>query len=410
MPSHIPPQNALSRCSVPGLGPTFANQLFGVKYLSPLESSTINYPHGGAKGRRLYGEHIMATITLNLEGVPVTVTQRNVEVTKLRLDEGNPRIGLYRDSQPKEHLSDADMLFAIKNRSPYAYAKLRESIEINHGIINPIWIGPEENGEHLVIEGNTRVLVYRELAQKYPASDEWKTIRANVLPMGIQESQVNFIRLEAHLRGVTEWDAYERARYLYILNEEEGYSVPRLEQLTRLDARKIQIEIRAFRDMAATYHERFPNDPYEAQKFSYFVEFESSPKIQQKMQVQGKNLEDFCEWVGEGRLPKAENVRQLPEILADDSATTYFLSEGYEKALEHLALAKPDIVSPLYRRIEEVIDGLRQMPFYQIEEIRAGDAPGRRRLIEQLAEVACAIRDRVTVADEQNGDSFNEGG
>jgi hypothetical protein len=350
----------------------------------------------------------MATLTVNLEGLPVTVMQRDVQVSRLLLDEGNPRIGLYRDSQPKQRLSDADILFAIKNRSPHAYAKLRDSIEINRGIINPIWVGPEEAGKHLVIEGNTRVLVYRELAEKYPTSEEWKAIRANVLPMGIQGSQVNFIRLEAHLRGVTEWDAYERARYLYILNEDEGYSVRRLEQLTRLDSRKIQIEIRAFRDMAETYHDRFPEDPYEAQKFSYFVEYESSPQIHQKMQVRRKGLDDFCDWVGGGRLPKAENVRQLPEILADDSTADYFLTEGYERALEHLALAKPDIVSPLYRRIEEVIDGLRQMPFYQIEEIRSGDAPGRRRLIEQLAEIACAIRDRVVDGDEENVDMLNE--
>ena len=264
---------------------------------------------------------------------------------------------LYRDSQPKATLLEADIRHAIRNRSPHAYSKLRDSIEINGAIIYPIWIGPDEAGRHLVIEGNTRVLIYRELAEKYPTADQWKAIPANVLPVGVQESQLNFIRLEAHLRGVTEWDAYERARYLYILNEEEGYSVPRLEQLTRLDARKIEIEIRAFRDMADIYHERFPDDPNEAQKFSYFVEYESNRLIQRGMHARGKTVEDFCEWVGEARIPKAENVRRLPDILESDSATTHFVNDGFERAISYLALAKPDIISPLFRRIEEVIDG-----------------------------------------------------
>ena len=50
----------------------------------------------------------MATRTVNLEGAPVTVTQRHVELTKLQLDDDNPRIGLYRDSQPKDTLLEED--------------------------------------------------------------------------------------------------------------------------------------------------------------------------------------------------------------------------------------------------------------------------------------------------------------
>lgn len=352
----------------------------------------------------------MGTLTVNLEGTPVVVTQGRVELSKLRLDQENPRIGLYRDSQPKATLFDADIRHAIRNRSPHAYSKLRDSIEINGAIINPIWIGSEESGSHLVIEGNTRVLIYRELAEKYPAADQWKTIPANILPVGIQESQLNFIRLEAHLRGVTEWDAYERARYLYILNEEEGYSVPRLEQLTRLDARKIEVEIRAFRDMAEVYHTQFPDDPYEAQKFSYFVTYEESPRVKRGMQAQGKRIEDFCEWVGQARIPKAENVRRLPDILENDDAATRFFNDGFETAISYLALAKPDIVSPLFRRIEEVIDGLRNMPFYETEGIRSGDEPGRKRLIGELAEVASAIWSQVSGDDDDADDNFGEEG
>lgn len=342
----------------------------------------------------------MGTFQVNLEGEPVTGTRRQVEIGKLRLDEDNPRIGLYRDSQPKETLRDADILHAIRNRSPHAYSKLRDSIEINQGVINEIWVGPEENGVHLVIEGNTRVLIYRELAEKYPTKDEWKAIPAKVLPRGIQNSQINFIRLEAHLRGVTEWDAYERARYLYILNEREGYSVRRLEQLIRLDARDIEVEIRAFRDMANIYRKKFPDDQYEAQKFSYFVEYERSKRIQRGMRVQGKTIEDFCDWVGVGRIPKAENVRQLPDILEDDTATERFVEEGYDRAVGYLALAKPDRVSPLFQRIEELIERLRRMSWYDIDDIRSGEHLARRRLIGDLARTAASVWKRVSDDDD----------
>ncbi len=343
----------------------------------------------------------MATFQVNLEGEPVTVTSRRVEIAKLRLDEDNPRIGLYRDSQPKPSLGDADIRYALRNRSPHAYAKLKESIESNEGAINAIWVGPEENGNHLVIEGNTRVLIYRDLAEKYPNKDEWKAIPANVLPRGIQESQISFIRLEAHLRGVTEWDAYERARYLYILNEREGYSIRRLEQRTRLDGRDIEVDIQAFRDMANVYHKKYPDDQYEAQKFSYFVEYGRSKRIQCGMRAQSKTIEDFCDWVNKGRIPKAENVRQLRDILEDDRATDWFVKDGYDKAISYLALAKPDLVSPLYQRIEDVIERLRHINWREIDDIRSGEHPARRRLIKELTRTAMAVWKKVSEGDEE---------
>ena len=112
----------------------------------------------------------MAQFQVNLEGIPVAVENRKVPLDILILDETNPRIGLYKDSQLKTTLSAEDIRHAIVNRSPDAYAKLRDSIEINQGIINPIWIGPARGRFHLVIEGNTRVSIYQELAEKYPSS------------------------------------------------------------------------------------------------------------------------------------------------------------------------------------------------------------------------------------------------
>ena len=346
----------------------------------------------------------MTQLQVNLEGIAVAIEHRKVLLDTLLLDESNPRIGLYKDSQLKSPLSSDDIRHAIINRSPDAYSKLRDSIEINQGIINPIWIAPLRENTHLVIEGNTRVLIYRELAEKYQSSNVWKSIPANILPVGIQESQLNFIRLEAHLRGVTEWDAYERARYLYILNEKEGYSIRRLEQLTRLKREEIETEIHAFRDMSEVYNSKFPEDPYQSQKFSYFVEYERSNRIKQEMGNSHLNITDFCDWVGTGRIQKAENVRRLADVLENREATNYFLTDGYDRALSYLALAQPDLVSPLFQRIEDVIQGLKRLPFYEVEQIRNGDQPGRKRLLGELAHATQQVWNRISDYEEDNID------
>src|SRR5258706_3484775 len=342
----------------------------------------------------------MTQLQVNLEVISVAVEHRKVSLNGLLLDESKPRIGLYGDSQLKATFSSEDIRHAIINRSPDAYAKLRDSIEINQGIINPIWITPLREGNHLVIEGNTRVLIYLELAEKYPSNDIWKSVPANILPVGVQESQINFIRLEAHLRGTTDWDAYERARYLYILNEREGYSVRRLEQLTRLRHEEIETEIRAFRDMSEVYNNRFPDDPYQSQKFSYFIEYERSNRIKKEMLNSNLNIADFCDWVGTGRVLKAENVRRLADVLENQTATQYFLAEGYDRALSYLALAQPDLVSPLFQRIEDVIAGLKRLPFYEVEQIRNGEQPGRKRLLSELVQATQQIWKRISGDEE----------
>ncbi|HUA68744.1 MAG TPA: hypothetical protein VMA13_09375 [Candidatus Saccharimonadales bacterium] len=347
----------------------------------------------------------MAQIQVNLEGVPVVVENRRVPLESLKLDAQNPRIGLYQDSQPKPALSDEEIRHAIINRSPDAYTKLRDSIEINEGVINAIWIAPQTNGKHLVIEGNTRVLIYRELAEKYRDKETWKTIAANILPVGIRDSQINFIRLEAHLRGVTEWDAYERARYLYILNEKDGYSVPRLEQLTRLRRPEIETEIRAFRDMSEVYNDKFPDDAYQSQKFSYFVEYERSNRIKQQVKKAGKGISDFCDWVGTQRIPRAENVRTLGDIFSDTKATEHFLQDGYDRAIQYLSVAQPDLVSPLFQRIEDVVERLKRLTFYEVDEIRLGKQPGRKRLLGELANASQQIWKRVSEDSDEPPES-----
>jgi hypothetical protein len=73
----------------------------------------------------------MPQIQVNVEGASVAVENRKVATDSLTLDGQNPRIGLYTDSQLKASFSDDEIRHAIVNRSPDAYTKLRDSIEIN---------------------------------------------------------------------------------------------------------------------------------------------------------------------------------------------------------------------------------------------------------------------------------------
>ena len=76
-----------------------------------------------------------------------------------------------------------------------------DSVHNNKGIVNPIWVEPFKTNSYRVIEGNTRVVIYKQLQQDEPSERRWKKILCYVLPFEISEEQKNFIRLQSHLRG-----------------------------------------------------------------------------------------------------------------------------------------------------------------------------------------------------------------
>ena len=105
----------------------------------------------------------MNKLSINIGGIPTEIDEKEIEVEKICLDQENPRIGLFKDTQVRADLTQEEITFALMNKNPDAFNKLKESIEVNEGIINPIWIQPVNKTKYLIIEGNTRLIIYKLL-------------------------------------------------------------------------------------------------------------------------------------------------------------------------------------------------------------------------------------------------------
>lgn len=327
----------------------------------------------------------MKNITVNVDGVPTKVAYKLVPINTLILDQTNPRIGLFKDSNAKLDLDQDEIEYAIINKNPKAFDKLKESIRLNEGIINPIWVAPEGN-KFLVIEGNTRTIIYKQLNTDFPNKIFFKKIPCYVLPNAIGDNKKNFIKLEAHLRGTTQWDTYERARYLYLLWDNEGYSIERLSKLTKLSISEIKSAIKAFTDMEEEYLPKFGNDPTEVFKYSYFVEFEKDKKLQELMRKNSLGLKNFCTWVGTGKIKRAQDVRDLRHIIENKKTKDLFIRRGYDTAMEELSIIKPQISSSLFEGMRKVIEGMSKLTSVEISDMRDGEQPGKVKLIQELNE------------------------
>ncbi len=316
----------------------------------------------------------MNSITVNLDGIPIEIKRLKIPLKQLILDIENPRIQYYLDTKLNDNVTQEKIKFALAEGNEQ-YEKLKDHIERNGGIYDPIWVVLKEN-YYIVIEGNTRAFVYEELSEKYVNEEKWKAIDAYALPYKVNRNVINFIRLEKHLFGTTPWDAYEKARELYRLNTQEDYSLKRLEQLTKLNASDIRNNIQAYMDMEEQYLKKY-NKPSERLKFSYFVEFRKNKELK-KLIKEGKiSLLEFCDWVGEGKFRRGEDIRKLPLVLKDEQSRQALIDDNFQAALDQLEQKNPSVKSKLFEKVEDVIYGLESLPFGELDEIKRGLQPAK---------------------------------
>jgi hypothetical protein len=326
----------------------------------------------------------MDNLTVNLDGIPTEIKRLKVPLKQLILDIENPRIQYYLDTRLNDDITQEKVKFALAEGNDQ-YERLKAHIELNGSIYDPIWVVPKD-GYFTVIEGNTRAFIYEELSEKYVNDKKWKEIDAYILPYKVDRNVINFIRLEKHLFGPTPWAAYEKARELYRLHTQEDYSLKRLEQLTKLSTYEIKNNIQAYMDMEEQYLKKY-NKPSERLKFSYFVEFRKNKGLK-KIVKEGKvSLMEFCDWVGEGKFNRGEDIRKLAIVLKDEQAREALINDDFQAALDQLEQKNPAAKSKLFEKIEDVIVGLEGLPFGELDEIKRGLQPAKVNSLKRVHEI-----------------------
>jgi hypothetical protein len=98
---------------------------------------------------------------------------QQIPVDQILLDQRNPRIA-HATEPLSGTVSQEWITLALGHAAPEdeergtstTYSSLKASIRANKGIINPINVTRASGGGFVVIEGNTRVAIYRELAEE----------------------------------------------------------------------------------------------------------------------------------------------------------------------------------------------------------------------------------------------------
>jgi len=252
-----------------------------------------------------------------------------LNVNSIRLDKDNPRL-----ATSLEHFGEAitseEVAFALDDSgdSGNTAQTLREAIKAHGGLITPIIVNHTTENEYVVIEGNTRVKIFKELLENGTAGD-WGAIPA-IVHENMSEQMIHETRLQAHLVGPRDWQPYAKAKYLYELSTNDCMTDAQIEDCCGGIANRNVIRklIDAYTDMEKYYRPLVASDDrFDTRKFSYFNELQNRTRIN-ALQAVGKNKSDFAQWVIDGKVDTAQQgVRDLPKVLQMPKAAEAFLSD-----------------------------------------------------------------------------------
>ena len=322
-------------------------------------------------------------------------------VDQLELDMRNPRIAkwveMYGNTISAEQMSLA--LGAGDGQSDdnsTTFYSLRESIKTNGGVIHPIIVNREAGGRLVVIEGNTRTLIYREFKQQKLAGD-WSKIPAMVYE-GLSARDIDAIRLQAHLVGPRAWDPYSKAKYLDLLRNSQHLTLAQIVDFCGGRKKEVLDYIAGYQDMEASYRPLLDSDDqFDPTRFSAFVELQQS-RIKQALLNAKFTKTDFAKWVKDGLIAPLATVRQLPRILENPKSRDVFLKEGAQEAMKVLDVPTPDEAikdATLDQLAREISKRILSMSYSELQRLRANPASEEASVLaetrDQLAQLCTDI-------------------
>jgi hypothetical protein len=259
-----------------------------------------------------------------------------IPLDEIELDLSNPRIARMLSMHKNENITSELIALALgagdsQEGDTYAtYRNLKESIRTNGGVIHPIIVNKNSNGKITVIEGNTRLQIYKEFRQE-KAKGVWDKIPA-IVHESLPQKNIDAIRLQAHLVGPRPWDPYSKARYLHLLNTEDSLTTNQIVEFCGGKRKQVLEYIQAYLDMESSYRPQLKSEEdFDTTRFSAFMELQK-PRVQNALASNGYTKKDFSKWVIDDLFHPLETVRSLPDILTDQEAKTVFLEQGASEA------------------------------------------------------------------------------
>ena len=240
--------------------------------------------------------------TLTLGGREIPVRNGLLPIHDLSFYPENPRI--YSLIQRPDVEPSQDEIFN-RLRGLDHVKQLIQSIRANGGLTDPLLV---RDGDLVVLEGNSRLAAYRELARNNAIM--WGKAKVRLLPSDISDKLVFALLGEYHIIGRKDWAPYEQAGYLYRRNSTHGVSAQSM-------AGEMGLPVRRVNHLINTYKFMVEHDETSVTRWSYYDEYLKS-SIVKKARRENPELDEIV--VGKikrSEIPTAVDVRNKLVKLLD---------------------------------------------------------------------------------------------
>lgn len=334
--------------------------------------------------------------TINDDEQQNSVKYQVLDVNLLELDKENPRIkhtlemynGQITDVEIKQALFAT---MSYEDNTGTSLHTLKESIKVNGGVIHPIIVRHESSsGKYIVIEGNTRVQIYKDFNTSGQKGD-WSKIPC-IIYTDLEASKIDAIRLQAHLVGPRDWDPYSKAKYLDSLYRDGNLTIAQIVEFCGGNKQSVNSYIDGYNLMETHYRPQLDSDDnFIKSCFSAFIEVQNK-QLQTTMANQNITMDCFAKWVIDGKFSPLNTIRQLARVLENKDAKESFLKPGntIKKAIEVLNVNAVNNSGLDFAKIsieelgKEFLKKVRAMPYSEYSLLVQGKSPEREVMLLDL--------------------------
>jgi len=280
---------------------------------------------------------------------------RFVPLEKLKLDPKNVRFKHF-----QKELSDQEMESKIWD-DPDTRNLYRE-IVYSQGLQH----APLLDVNYVVKEGNRRAVCLRKLKEDIENGKiqiplvKIDPVQCIVLPPDATDIDIAIYLTREHVTGKKEWAALDKASHVYDLYNLHRLSFDQIRESVSMSKTTAMTMESAYK-RTLEYHTKYPDDADWLGRYSYFYELYKKKKLKEWKEKNG-NIDQFMEWIHDGKLDRGEQVRELPRIIDDTDAYTAFLQGDVHKSFDVLSSKDPTLTSASFKVFDRALKEIRDFP------------------------------------------------
>ena len=272
---------------------------------------------------------------MKLLGDTIQLSADSLSINTLKFLKDNPRVYACTHGYPGfDNLIEAqqqDIIFKSLLEEP-SVKNLIPEVKRHGGLMESILIRFDTKE---VIEGNSRLAVYRLLQENDPGGD-WEYIPCDIVSSLTDKQQAAFLN-QIHVKGKTQWSAYEKANFAYV-RKAKGANFDEIARLFGESTHTVRTRTKVIETMKS-------NGDNERSHFSYYDVLVRSPAISKGMDERDglrefllekiKNLgpnEDESDFTAQELRKKLPVILEKPRVLRKYVSGSVALDEAYQRA------------------------------------------------------------------------------